>query len=634
MKNFIKSIKENKIFISILLVAIAMQIAIYCYVILNRQYIYVWDYQCYYKQQMALLDLFHQSIFDGLKDIVKSTYNSDYGNFLLFFTSPFFALTNKTPNAFVFTYMAVGVIPTLIVFAMILKKLVDKCNVKNKTLAYILGMLFLVTFQNTLVASVKGQPDSVGLFWAGLIIYLLIDIDFSKVQKVRWSALILSTFFLIITRRWYMFFAVGLWLSFGIIELITILISKNNKNTEIGKDEESNNGNEKLENNDKIERLAKSESVESKIIENENIESNALESENEESEIVKNKKVESLINYKASKKQILINFFEFVILAIIIDGILVFPMIRYTLVHNYANSYKAWNMGGLGVEIKSQIAHLGILELTIILAGAICGVIKKDTRKITLTMLFTYIIAIVLFTRIQNMGYHQMLILCPTYIILFFDFIITLDSIKIGYIKYALQVATIIIITLNFIQSEVKYSKNKWLTNINFAPSKMDNYEQIREVHDFIVENCDINNKAYINAAGKYCKHTFSNFNLPDDMWLDKVIPYELSIDSVHGFPVPVFTCKYVFVTNIVDESTGAAKGHIIPGVKKGITEDDVISKKFNLVRTFDMNDGIIFYCYERISPFDEDERNAWLAIFSDVSETYPRQFRNVILAY
>ena len=114
-----KFIKENKIFISILIVAIAMQIAIYCYVILNRQYIYTWDNQTYYKQQIGLLNLFKHNFFAGLKNIVKTTYKSDYGNFLLFFTTPFFALTNKTPNAFVFTYMAVGVIPTLIIFAMI-----------------------------------------------------------------------------------------------------------------------------------------------------------------------------------------------------------------------------------------------------------------------------------------------------------------------------------------------------------------------------------------------------------------------------------------------------------------------------------------------------------------------------------
>jgi len=595
-----KFIKENKIFISILIVAIAMQIAIYCYVILNRQYIYTWDNQTYYKQQIGLLNLFKHNFFAGLKNIVKTTYKSDYGNFLLFFTTPFFALTNKTPNAFVFTYMAVGVIPTLIIFAMILKKLVDKCNVKNKTLAYILGMLFLVTFQNILGASIKGQPDSVGLFWAGLIIYLLIDIDFSKVQKVRWCVLILSTFFLIITRRWYMFFAFGLWVSFGAIELITILAGKNNENIENEKDKDNNQ----------------------KIIEN-------------NKNTVENKKTESLAPYKGNKKQTLINFFKLVFLVIIIDGILVSPMIKYTLVNNYSTSYKAWNLGGLSVEIKSQIYHLGIFELIIMLAGATCGIVKKDTRKITLTMLFTYIISIVLFTRIQNMGWHQMLILCPTYIIFFFDFIIAIDCIKIKYIKYILQIATIIIIALNFKQSEIKYSKGKLLTNICFAPTKMKNYEQIREMHDFIAENCDKNNKAYINAAsGKYCKHTFSNFNLPADLWLDNVIPYESSIDSAHGFPTSMLKCKYVFVTNVVVESTGAVKGHIIPGIKKGITENEIISKKYNLIRTFDMNDGIVFYCYERIAPFDEDERNAWLEIFSDISETYPKQFKERILKY
>ena len=52
------------------------------------------------------------------------------------------------------------------------------------------------------------------------------DYDFSYVDWKRWIYILGSTFGLVITRRWYMFFVLGYFISYATTLLIRVLISK------------------------------------------------------------------------------------------------------------------------------------------------------------------------------------------------------------------------------------------------------------------------------------------------------------------------------------------------------------------------------------------------------------------------
>ena len=62
-------------------------------------------------------------------------------------------------------------------------------------------------------AAIMGQPDIFGLFFVGMIILLTMDYDFSKKDYLRWIYIAGLTFLTMITRRWYMFWILGYFIS-------------------------------------------------------------------------------------------------------------------------------------------------------------------------------------------------------------------------------------------------------------------------------------------------------------------------------------------------------------------------------------------------------------------------------------
>ena len=59
-----------------------------------------------------------------------------------------------------------------------------------------------------------------------------------------------------------------------------------------------------------------------------------------------------------------------------------------------------------------------------------------------------------------------------------------------------------------------------------------------------------------------------------------------------------------------------------------------MISKKFELAKTYKMTDKITYYAYERKEALDEEERQAWLNLFEEQSEKYPDKFKDRIENY
>lgn len=60
----------------------------------------------------------------------------------------------------------------------------------------------------------------------------------------------------------------------------------------------------------------------------------------------------------------------------------------------------------------------------------------------------------------------------------------------------------------------------------------------------------------------------------------------------------------------------------------------EVSIDKYKLVKTFVMDDGYIFYAYERIVPADKEEVMKYLDAFSQENENYPDLFSDVIDEY
>lgn len=217
--------KKQKI---IMLISIFLIYLFYFISILNRKFIYYWDFSCYYNLQTTLEDSFNISLFDGIKSFIGSTWSGEYGNFLSFFPEFIFKITNKTINSYVLSCVLIFIPYIIVSISILLNKLIDVFKIKKKNRFFLLSMLAFILFPILHATFIYGQPDIFGLAFIFLIIALTMDYDFEKVEPLRLSILLIITFMLLITRRWYMYFILSYYLCYG-ISIILLNIKNKDK---------------------------------------------------------------------------------------------------------------------------------------------------------------------------------------------------------------------------------------------------------------------------------------------------------------------------------------------------------------------------------------------------------------------
>lgn len=210
------------IFLEILLLYI-----FYFYSILTRKFIYYWDYSCYYDIQLDLIGTFENGLISGIKRFVGSTWSGEYGYFLNFFPQTIFNFTNKSINSYLISLVLTFIPYIVISYSILIKRVIILFKIKQKGVFPVLLSLLLF-IPNLHISLIYGQPDVFGTIFIFLILSLTIDYNFKKIEYDRLTLLLITTFFLTITRRWYIYWI----LSFYICYVITIIIN-NKKNLKI-----------------------------------------------------------------------------------------------------------------------------------------------------------------------------------------------------------------------------------------------------------------------------------------------------------------------------------------------------------------------------------------------------------------
>ena len=76
-------------------------------------------------------------------------------------------------------------------------------------------------------SAILGQPDVIGLIFVFIIFSLLIDYSFENLEPGKLVCLFLTTLYLIIVRRWYMFLVIGFYVSYVIALSVKLVLLKN-----------------------------------------------------------------------------------------------------------------------------------------------------------------------------------------------------------------------------------------------------------------------------------------------------------------------------------------------------------------------------------------------------------------------
>lgn len=542
---------------------IIVSFGIYFLLINIRTTIYSWDNTTYYKLMNSLLPCFDNSVLAGISEWFFSGMSMDYGSFLLAFVYPFYTLVGSGIHAFIYSYFIGCVIPVIVVLYIFSAFVINQVsNDKNNLLYKILVGVVLISFPLLHAASILGQPDVFGLAFAGIIVLLTINYDFSKIDITRWIVLFCLTVSLTLTRRWYMFFVVAYYISYFVILFISKLVSK---------------------------------------------------------------------DFNTFKKTI-INTVIFGASSLIIGVLALYRLITTVIGNNYSESYNSWSRGGLGYEMINQFEYLGLFVSLIVVIGWVYGIVNKKLRIPTLTMLFTYILGIVLFTRIQNMGHHQSLILMLPYIYGVFSTISMLINSKVKYssiIPALILVASMVNCTcLNLADNvgDILFSK------LNIYPEQRTDLAQMDKVVNYL-QNKVKNDESVTILAGSdmYDGSIFSNY---PDIDSNKFISVNNYYAASEGFPENFLTDKYVLLLSPIQEREQVKKEKVLSTIVKEFSTNSKINKKFKEIYSVNLSSKVTATVYQRIKPVDNAEISIFIKDFNEYCKMYPDLFYNRLMSY
>lgn len=217
----IKFSKKEKL---IIILVICFNYLFYLFSLINRNFIYYWDYSCYYNIQMESIERFNEGLSSGIRYFIGSTWSGEYGNFLSFIPQVIFQFSNKNVDSYIMSCVLVFTPYIVISLSILLKELIKKYSIKNNLIYVVLPLFILFPLLHG--TAIYGQPDYFGLFFIFLIIALTLSYDFKKLDYLRLFIILVLTYLLLISRRWYMYWILSYYVCYVIGLIIKNIKSK------------------------------------------------------------------------------------------------------------------------------------------------------------------------------------------------------------------------------------------------------------------------------------------------------------------------------------------------------------------------------------------------------------------------
>ena len=112
------------------------------------------------------------------------------------------------------------------------------------------------------------------------------------------------------------------------------------------------------------------------------------------------------------------NLIAFGLCALVAMVALLWPMVRKILAFDYSDRYSYYNVGGMATELYYHILRIGLLNFILIGLG-VADAFRRKRFALPALGACELAVSLVLFTRVQNTGSHQMLLFLPAYFLLF-----------------------------------------------------------------------------------------------------------------------------------------------------------------------------------------------------------------------
>ena len=326
--------------------------------------------------------------------------------------------------------------------------------------------------------------------------------------------------------------------------------------------------------------------------------------------------------------------------------LLLLPMVRKILSFDYAGRYSYYNFGGITLELAAQTLRIGLLNFILIGMG-LWFAAKRRLPALPCLAGTELLVSLVLFTRVQNTGSHQMLLFVPGWLLLFLvgsaalaDGLKKHTAVKLCYwgftMVFAVSVRCSPLTTValpGFVVDRFPLKAVSEFVRLDKLTYDRTDAAQIQRVDDWIDAHCDAEKGEFaymIPHDMLYNSDMFQYAALPD-IQLQGKLSAGISIPGTHEFPVRFFEAKYVLTAEPLPQTF--VSGGELSGRWNALfcaARDE----HFTQAASFDMGNGTVFTVWERTEPADRAEVEYYLDAFAQEDALYPEMFSQVAEAW
>ena len=326
--------------------------------------------------------------------------------------------------------------------------------------------------------------------------------------------------------------------------------------------------------------------------------------------------------------------------------LLLLPMVRKILSFDYAGRYSYYNFGGITLELAAQTLRIGLLNFILIGMG-LWFAAKRRLPALPCLAGAELLVSLVLFTRVQNTGSHQMLLFVPGWLLLFLvgsaalaDGLKKHTAVKLCYwgftMVFAVSVRCSPLTTValpGFVVDHFPLKAVSEFVRLDKLTYDRTDAAQIQRVDDWIDAYCDAEKGEFaymIPHDMLYNSDIFQYAALPD-IQLQGKLAAGISIPGTHEFPVRFFEAKYVLTAEPLPQTF--VSGGELSGRWNALfcaARDE----HFTQAASFDMGNGTVFTVWERTEPADRAEVEYYLDAFAQEDALYPEMFSQVAEAW
>ena len=326
--------------------------------------------------------------------------------------------------------------------------------------------------------------------------------------------------------------------------------------------------------------------------------------------------------------------------------LLLLPMVRKILSFDYAGRYSYYNFGGITLELAAQTLRIGLLNFILIGMG-LWFAAKRRLPALPCLAGAELLVSLLLFTRVQNTGSHQMLLFVPGWLLLFLvgsaalaDGLKKHTAVKLCYwgftMVFAVSVRCSPLTTValpGFVVDHFPLNAVSEFVRLDKLTYDRTDAAQIQRVDDWIDAHCDAEKGEFaymIPHDMLYNSDIFQYAALPD-IQLQGKLAAGISIPGTHEFPVRFFEAKYVLTAEPLPQTF--VSGGELSGRWNALfcaARDE----HFTQAASFDMGNGTVFTVWERTEPADRAEVEYYLDAFAQEDVLYPEMFSQVAEAW